>query len=82
MISSNDVLARVIGVIARTFSVCDAGAIGLHTTSAQIEGWDSLSHAILLMHLEEEFGHDLPLDRATAARDVGGLARVVEDTLA
>lgn len=81
MTSFDDVLARVVRVIARTFAVTDSSAIGAHTTSAHVQGWDSLSHAILLMHLEEEFGKDLPLDRATAARDVGELARVVQDTL-
>jgi len=79
--SFDDVLARVIGVIARTFSIGDTSAIGPQTTSAHVAGWDSLSHAILLMHLEEEFGRDLPLDRATGARDVGELARVVQDAL-
>lgn len=70
---------RVSGAIARTFNLPDSDAIRPETTSADVPGWDSLSHAMLLMELEEEFGINLPLDRAYRAANVGELVELVSE---
>lgn len=79
MHSFDEVFGRVAAVIASTFHLGEATVIAPETTSAQIEGWDSLSHAILVMHIEEAFQVELPLERAVAAANVGELARIVHE---
>jgi acyl carrier protein len=47
------------------------------TTSADIDGWDSLSHSILIMGIEEQFGVELPMERAFELHDVGELMDLI-----
>jgi acyl carrier protein len=81
MPSCDEVFARVAASIVATFRLDPTTVISPATTSADIEGWDSLSHALLLMDLEQRFGVELPLDRAAAAQNVGELADLVRNTL-
>ncbi|HTU68855.1 MAG TPA: acyl carrier protein [Candidatus Baltobacteraceae bacterium] len=64
--------------IVRTFALRSGDSIAAGTTSADVPGWDSLSHSLLLMAIEERFGIDLPLDRVYEARNVGDLVDLVE----
>lgn len=68
---SADLETRVIAVIAETFGA-DPAAIGRDTTADDLDGWDSLSHTILMMRLERALG--VGIDEATA----GGAANVGE----
>lgn len=74
------VLARVAGVIARTFDI-GPDSITASTVADDVPGWDSLSHTILTMSLEDEFGVVLPPEAREFA-DVGELARTIERLLA
>lgn len=49
--------------------------IGPETTALDVDGWDSLSHSMLMLEIEQAFG--VPIDPALAARfaDVGELLR-------
>lgn len=68
--------------IVRTFALRDGEAIGRETTSADVTGWDSLSHSVLLMAIEERFSLDLPLDRVYDAKNVGELVDLIDEVRA
>jgi acyl carrier protein len=75
-------LDRVIVVIRRTFRLTESVEIMRETTSADIAGWDSLSHALLIMGIEEEFSLILPLDRMYELGNVGELLDVIRNVQA
>lgn len=62
----------------RTFRVPAAFEIGVSTSSADIDGWDSLSHAVFIMGIEQEFSVEIPVDEAYALPDVGALTSLLE----
>jgi acyl carrier protein len=59
-------------VIAREFNVTPA-LVTRETTAADIDGWDSISHASLIMTIESEFGVVLDIDEAYSVETVGAL---------
>jgi acyl carrier protein len=71
---------RLRSVVERTFPAAATVDVRRNTTSADIAGWDSLSHSILIMNVEEEFGVDLPLDAVFELDDLGELADLVDAT--
>ena len=58
---NEDVLVRVAAVIRETFGD-DTIEITRETIAEDVPGWDSLSHTILTLSLEEEFCVELPAD--------------------
>ena len=54
-------LDRIAGVIRETFGVDDID-VTLETMAEDVPGWDSLSHTILILSLEEAFGIELPAE--------------------
>lgn len=79
--SGEPVLDRVRKVMVQTFRVPADVAIERETTSADIDGWDSLSHSLLIMNIEEEFGVDLPFDRVYELQNVGELADLLQEVI-
>lgn len=74
--STTSVLARVARVIHETFG--DASVdITADTVAEDVPGWDSLSHTILTLALEEEFGIELPPSSREFA-NVGELVASIE----
>lgn len=71
------ILGRVVTVLADTFSVI-SGELGADTVAADVDGWDSVSHAMLVMNLEDEFSIELPIEATMAAENVGEMARLIE----
>ncbi|MFC5741205.1 acyl carrier protein [Dyella tabacisoli] len=67
-----DLTASVISVIAETFSV-DASSISRHTVAADVDGWDSLSHTVLMIRLEKCLGMRIDERVALKANSVGAL---------
>lgn len=55
------ILDRVGQVIRETFGD-DSIAISRDTIAEDVPGWDSLSHTILMLSLEDEFGIVMPPD--------------------
>jgi acyl carrier protein len=47
------------------------------STAADVPGWDSLNHVVLLMELEERFGVVLTPEETTKLPDVGALHRLI-----
>lgn len=73
------VLQRVAEVIADTFGV-DADSIDEQTVAEDVPGWDSLSHTILTLALEEAFGVPIPPQSREFA-NVGELATTLADLM-
>jgi len=73
----DEVLERVAAVMRRTFRLPESVEIDRRTTSADIAGWDSLSHALLIMGIEKEFGLALPFDRMYDLGNVGELVDLI-----
>lgn len=75
--SSDEIFERVRKVMVQTFRIPASVAIGPQTTSADVDGWDSLSHSLLIMNVEEEFGFDLPFERVYQLANVGELVALL-----
>jgi acyl carrier protein len=65
---------KLAGLIRETFSQPRA-AIDRHTMAVDIPGWDSLSHTILMLTVEDAFGIALPEDVSYA--NVGELGDAI-----
>ena len=72
----NDVTARVREVVATSFDV-DPGELSDGTTARDVEGWDSLAHATLILRLQRVFGVRLDAAAANGAQDLGSLTALV-----
>lgn len=77
----DEVFERVSQVIARVFKV-EARQITDTTRAADVPGWDSLNHLILLTGLEKKFDIELPMKEAYVAQNVGELVALVQKTVA
>jgi acyl carrier protein len=75
-----EIFERARTVMARVFNV-PADTIGETTRAADVKGWDSLTHLIVLTGIEKRFDVDLPMERAHAAQNVGELVTLIDDTL-
>ena len=56
-------------------------AVGPETTAGDIEAWDSLNHARLLLRIEQRYGIDLPAGEIAEAENVGDLLTIVNRIL-
>lgn len=74
----NDTLSRLQRIFDRTFPAAGRVRIGSETSAADVEGWDSLSHALLIMGVEGEFRITLPTDRVYELNDVGELVTLID----
>ncbi len=74
-------MTTVSQVVVRVFHLPEKVEISRATTASDVKGWDSLSHAMLILGVEEEFGIDLPLDRTYELANVGELVDLVCETL-
>ena len=73
----DELLGRVVSSMARVFRIPSGYVVTRDTTAADIDGWDSLSHSMLIMNVEEEFGLELPLDELFALDNVGELLDLI-----
>jgi acyl carrier protein len=71
---------KVQKIVAESFDV-DQLTISKETTANDVDGWDSLAHATLLMRLERIFNIDLDRDQANAAQSLGALIGLIYTTL-
>lgn len=78
MISETEILLRVQTVIMRTLkNAAFQTPISRETTAHHVQGWDSLSHAVLIMAVEREFAIELPLEDTLDMTNVGELVDMV-----
>ncbi|MCI6755689.1 MAG: acyl carrier protein [Lachnospiraceae bacterium] len=52
------------------------------TTSADIDGWDSLEHINLIAAVEQEFGIHFAMGQIVTMKNVGEMANIIEEKLA
>lgn len=78
-VQGDPIFDKVTAVMTELFRIPAGARIEPQTTSADISGWDSLSHAVLIMKIEESFGVDLPLDRVYALNNVGELSSLLHE---
>lgn len=50
-------------------------------TAAQVEGWDSLSHAMIIMEIENNFGVKFSLREINKLTDMGSLLSLIQSKL-
>ena len=79
-VEQNETLDRVVGVMRRTFIIPSGFAISRSTSSADVSGWDSLSHSLFILAVEDAFGIDLPIDKTYEMNDVGDLVDLISGT--
>jgi acyl carrier protein len=69
---SDAILIEVLEQIA-SLTFLHAVHFQLSTTAHDIEGWDSLSHTIFMLDIEERFGIQIPIEETYPLKNVGEL---------
>jgi acyl carrier protein len=64
--------ASILALVAETFDA-DPRTIGRDTTADDVDGWDSLGHAVLLARIGKKFGLEIGEEIAMEPRNVGEL---------
>ncbi len=67
------------GQIIRDTTLCGAVSITRNTRAMDVRGWDSLSHTMILMQLEDGFGIRLPMERVLRLATVGDLVDLIAE---
>ncbi|MBL4719571.1 MAG: acyl carrier protein [Alphaproteobacteria bacterium] len=78
MTEARSMLAAVADIIAAEFG-CAADDITRETTAMDVDGWDSASHVILVLEIEQQLGLTFPDDRVGDLRDVGDMVDILDD---
>lgn len=81
MTDAETLLAKLADVIRRELNAPGA-EIDRMTTAEDVDGWDSLAHARLMLSVEQAFDIRLPGARLFDLETVGDLADLVAETLA
>jgi len=76
--NASDTLDRIAAILGEELA-CDPASIAAQTTADDVDGWDSLAHARLIMKIEEIFDVRFPGDRLFELDCVGDLATLVDD---
>ena len=76
--SSEQIMPALTEVIRRVFRQPTA-AVDRETTAMDIDGWDSLSHTMLILQVEQRFSVRLPADRVHELDNVGELADLIAE---
>ena len=72
-----DVLLTETGRIIRDTLLCGPVPITRATRAVDVRGWDSLSHTMILMQLEDGFDVQLPMERVLGLGTVGDLVDLI-----
>jgi acyl carrier protein len=74
--SRRDVFERIAAVVRQTFGVDDL-EISRETVAGDIPGWDSLSHTVVMLAIEQALGVSIP--NSVQYRDIGELVDQLAD---
>lgn len=74
-----DEILRQTARIIRDTLECGPVPISRETQAMHVRGWDSLSHTMILMQLEDGFGVRLPMERVLRLGTVGELADLIAE---
>lgn len=78
---ASSTLERIAATIRDTLG-CGPVEITRTSRAIDVRGWDSLSHTMILMAVEDAFGVTLPEDRIFGLGTVGDLVDLVDDVRA
>jgi len=73
-----DILPQAARIIRDTLQ-CGPVPITRETQAMHVRGWDSLSHTMILMQLEDGFGVRLPMERVLGLSTVGDLVDLIAE---
>jgi acyl carrier protein len=76
--TKEDILLKLGAIITDTLG-CGPVPIGRETRAIDVRGWDSLSHTMILMQIEDGFGVSLPLERVLGLSKVGDLVDLLAE---
>ncbi|MDR3530157.1 MAG: acyl carrier protein [Rhodopila sp.] len=75
--TESEILQRLADVVRRTFPGAASLTITMETTADQVQGWDSLAHALFLMRVERALAVRFePMDVVDLA-NIGGLVCLI-----
>jgi acyl carrier protein len=75
-----EVLNRISAVMQTVFTVPQGYTVTRETSAVDVGGWDSLSHSLFILAVEDEFGVDLPLDKTYEMQNIGDLVDLISET--
>jgi acyl carrier protein len=75
--SMSTTVERVRGVAAREFKIA-ADTLTAETDAADVEAWDSTTHLVLMMAIEDEFGVSFELDEVVELTTIGKIAEAID----
>ncbi len=78
MSDQKPVMDELVQLIRFTFGADDSVPVTRETVAFDIDGWDSLSHATLLIMVEKKFGIQITNEEGEGLEDVGMLADLIE----
>lgn len=74
---TDDEVLDVIQRVVRTETGNPSTVVTRATTAADVPGWDSLTHGLLMLSLEAEFGTKIDIEKTYQATNVGELIPIV-----
>jgi acyl carrier protein len=77
---NNDLKLAVFNVVAYTFNI-DVTALSMTTVADDVDGWDSLAHATLILRLEKKFNVTLDPFQACAAQNLQELVDLIRRSI-
>lgn len=78
----SEAILKKTGQIIRETIRCASAPITRATRAMDVRGWDSLSHTMILIQLEDGFGIRLPMDRVLRLSTVGDLVDLIAELIA
>ena len=77
MLSDTETLLKIAEIAHMTFPGAAGASISNETTADDIEGWDSLSHALFLMNVERAFEIEFDPEDVIDLENIGALVLLV-----
>jgi acyl carrier protein len=71
-------LDEIIAIVEDVFQV-DALSMTAATVAADVNGWDSVTHTILILELERRFDIEIPLEISYQLANLGELANFISE---
>jgi len=82
VMTDDEVLLRILDVMRDTLKGGkQIVSISRDSTANTVPGWDSLSHAVLILNIESEFDVELPIEETLELNNVGDLADLIKNSL-
>lgn len=78
--SKTEIFEKLNGIFRDVFDD-DELTVDEHTTASDVDGWDSLSHIMLLSAIEDEFDVTFDMKAVQGLKNVGEMAALIESLL-